>query len=185
MANPQATPENEYPVHLNIQDQILYQRLKWFIRLRWIAVLGVIVATVVAHDILRVIEQSLPLYLMAGVLALFNFLAFLSLQRRIKTRDFASLRKLAHIQIGGDLVFLTLLLNLSGGIENPFLLFYVFQVVISGILLTPRESFKVSLVAVLLFTGMVFLEQVNLIPHHHLKCYPHGAFIYLPEGGNT
>src|SRR5579863_2658129 len=98
----------------------LAQRIRWFIRLRWLAIAGILVAAGVA----AVLEPSISwiqLCGLAGLLGGFNVL-FAALSRR----------GLAPVpftwwQIATDLTVLTLALHVSGGVENPFAFFYVFH----------------------------------------------------------
>ena len=68
----------------------------------------------------------------------------------------------------GDLVVLTVLLNLSGGVENPLLFIYVIHVIIASLLFKGREIFPIAWLASLPVHGQVAGEHFGLIPHHHL-----------------
>jgi signal transduction histidine kinase len=72
------------------------------------------------------------------------------------------------IQMVGDLVVLTILLNLSGGIENPLVFSYVIHVIIASLLFKGRGIFHIACLACVLFTAMVAGEHFGWLPHHHL-----------------
>jgi signal transduction histidine kinase len=72
-------------------------------------------------------------------------------------------------QISADLLILTVLLHFSGGIENPFVFFFIFHMIIASILLSVRESYIQATFAVLLFGLLISLEYLQTIPHHCLR----------------
>jgi signal transduction histidine kinase len=75
---------------------------------------------------------------------------------------------LLKLQMVGDLVVLTILLNLSGGIENPLIFSYVIHVIIASLLFKGREIFQIAWLAIFLFTADVVGEYFGILPHHHL-----------------
>jgi len=103
----------------------------------------------------------------AGVLLLLNLIYVLRSASTPPT-DIAAEIRLMKIQMVGDLFVLTVLLNLSGGVENPLLFIYVIHVIIASLLFKGREIFQIAWLAIVLFTAMVAGEYFQLIPHHHL-----------------
>jgi PAS domain S-box-containing protein len=69
-----------------------------------------------------------------------------------------SLRFFAVIQIEIDLLVLTTVLFYSGGVVNPFFLFYVFHVIIATIILPRNLSFGVGMTSILLFGALAANE---------------------------
>ena len=69
-----------------------------------------------------------------------------------------------------DLVLLTLLLYFAGGALNPFHFFYIFHIIITSILISPRDSYLQAGWAVILFVTLVFLTASPGIPYFPL--YP-------------
>jgi signal transduction histidine kinase len=67
---------------------------------------------------------------------------------------------LAMIQVEADLVILTAVLLFSGGVANPFFLFYIFHVIIATIILPKNISFTVGLTAILLF-GLLAINELS------------------------
>jgi signal transduction histidine kinase len=61
------------------------------------------------------------------------------------------------------------MLHFSGGIENPCVIFFIFHMVISSILLSTKESYLQATLAVGLITLLALLEYKNLIPHYCLS----------------
>lgn len=149
---------------LNIQ--MLHERLNWSIRLRWFAILGYFCATGIAWLSDLKINYYLVWYLLLG-LAVINLLYF-TVIKIWKDFSFRSEVFILHIHILVDLVFLVFILHYSGGIENPAFLFYIFHVVLTGILFTRYQSILYAVLVILLFSGMVLLESHRIISHDTL-----------------
>ena len=145
----------------------LRARLDWFNKLRWGAAAGVLAVVLIAGVGLKVPIEVRGLLLTGAVLLLLNTAYFLR-SRRFKAVDIAIELRLVKVQMVGDLVTLTVLLNLSGGVENPLLFLYVIHVIIASLLFKGREIFQIAWLAIFLFTAEVFGEYSDLLPHHHL-----------------
>ncbi len=155
----------------------LIKRAFWLIRLRWVAILGTASVIVVAHCFLSITLQVIPLAIVVGVLVLENTLC-LGLLRRLSTgavaRTLVYVRRIVHFQISMDLILLTVLLHYSGGIENPFVVYFVFHMAIAAILMPPRECYLQATLAVGLLILMSLLEYQGIIGHHHLDGFLSG-----------
>jgi len=139
----------------------LAERIRWFIRLRWLAIAGILIAAGVVGS-LRLDISWRQLLGLAGLLAALNA-AYAALSRRnIPPLPFT------WWQIVADLTVLTLALHVSGGIENPFAFFYVFHVIIAAILLPRRVSYLVAALATMFFLALATVEHLGWIPHAHL-----------------
>ncbi len=147
----------------------LIERLYWLIRLRWVAASGVFLTVAVVSHIFKLYLPSAALYTTAIILAAYN-LAFLLLLRSIKNNPpIAIINRIANAQISLDLFSLAVLIHFSGGIENPFLFYFIFHMIIASILLDRRNSFLQATFAVLLFCIVVTLEYFGILHHYCLK----------------
>lgn len=156
------------PVYQNIR---LVRGAHWLIQLRWLAIVGVVVANVVSSNVLNVQVAERSIYAVAALLALYNagMLVGIKYVTRGGARESNRLVTLSiDVQILLDLVALTALLHFSGGIENPFLFFFVFHMCIASILLSVRESYLHATLAILLFGLMVTMEEEGLVAHYCL-----------------
>jgi signal transduction histidine kinase len=147
-----------------VSTESLRRRLDWFNRLRWGAAASILVCVMVAGKIL---DYELPLRLLfmtVGVLAVLNLLYVLR-NRKQKPDNFRAEIRLVKLQMLGDLVVLTVILNLTGGIENPFLYLYVIHVFIASLLFKGREVWHITFLAIGLFTTEVLLEYAGVLPH--------------------
>ncbi|MHC4571849.1 MAG: sensor histidine kinase [Planctomycetota bacterium] len=154
------------------QNARLVQRAYWLIKLRWIAVVCVAVGTYLFGNVLGITLQDFALYGIAILLALYNTTVLILLGHFTKGADevpSTAVRKIINFQISADLLILTVLLHFSGGIENPFVFYFIFHMIIASILLSVRVSYLQATFAVSLFGLLVLLEYLQLIPHHCLK----------------
>ncbi|MHC4236697.1 MAG: sensor histidine kinase [Planctomycetota bacterium] len=156
------------------QDNRLERRASWLIRLRWVAVLGLCITTFVTDKVLLVGLCIIPIYIIAGCLTLYNMIVLLLLNLAKKNHSlnglpWLTIRKIINFQMSADLLVLTLLFHFSGGIENPFVIYYVFHMIIASILLSVWESYLQATFASGLLFLLVLLEYHGMIPHHCLK----------------
>jgi signal transduction histidine kinase len=173
----------------------LAERIGWLIRLRWIAVIGVVCTLEVAHRVLGIALPLGPLYGVTAILALYNLvLTFVAkgLQRAQRTgsdhrpgavshavlrvlwgmqldREAPEAAALANIQISIDLFLLAMLLHFSGGIENPFIIFFIFHIIIGSILLSPRATFVQATLGFVLISSVSYGECFGLLEHYPLR----------------
>ncbi|MGE5280113.1 MAG: ATP-binding protein [Deltaproteobacteria bacterium] len=158
----------------------LVERLFWLVRLRWVAVLGVLGTLLLAGRALRMPLPFPPLCFVAVFLAVCNLAYIVTLKRfgsvcrRFESApaqggSFGIINGIANAQITLDLLALGALIHLSGGIENPFIFYSIFHMIIASILLSRRESFFQATFAVALFTAVVALEYFGILPHYYLK----------------
>lgn len=139
--------------------EALVEQILWLIRLRWIAVAGMIVAALLASRVFTVLTDVVPIYGCAAALLISNILYFLAATKKPEQagpRDLV----LGMIQVELDLFILTAVLHYSGGVVNPFFLFYIFHVIIAAIILPRNLSFCVGLTAILLF-GLLEVNELS------------------------
>jgi len=144
---------------------ILFSRISWSIRLRWLAVSGYFVATLISSYTL---DLKLPydiIWVLLGTLLLINLIYYVVL-KLVKEFTFTGELLFLQTHIIIDLLFLSLLLHYSGGIENPVFLFYVFHVVMSSIIFPGMIPAFVATFVVLLLSLLVYLEYNGIIPHY-------------------
>ncbi len=147
----------------------LFERSFWLIRLRWIAIAGVILTAIFVGRILKLPLPILPLCIIAAILAVYNLIATILLARLRKQgplNRFLVINNLANLQISLDLSCLAALIHFSGGIENPFLFYFIFHMIIASVLLSRRAAFLQASFAVALFLLMVALEYTHTLRHY-------------------
>lgn len=145
----------------SIITEELKERLNWLIRLRWIGIIGVLIATHVFREIAFLSFSLIPVYGILGFVTLYNL--YFRWRLRLPEED---LQRLALIQIFLDQFTLALAMYFSGGCDSPFIYFFIFHVVISGIILPWRYTFAIAGLAIF-FPGLVMgLKHWGILPHY-------------------
>lgn len=148
-----------------LHEQAIVGRVSWLIRMRWLAVLGLSVSALVAGEGFPVTLPDFSVYALLGFAAfigLYNLIFLLRLRQVSRFLDtnpakvLRCMQRLTHLQIIADLVCLTIILDLAGGLINPLCLFMIFHIAIAGIILHRIQAFRVALLAscLLLVMGM-------------------------------
>jgi signal transduction histidine kinase len=149
----------------------LKERIEWLIQVRWYFAIGLLALISVANVL---IPATLPMPVLLGItagIAAYNCL-FLWYARRLEHSDPPAPERrywrFTHAQIVLDLLVLTAVLHYTGGVENPFYLFYIFHITTASILLRRRYSFFYAALATALYSALVLAEYFQVIPHIHL-----------------
>lgn len=145
-------------------------RVYWLIKLRWLAAAAFIGILATASQIFHVQLRLRELSLIAGLIIVLN-VAFLVAYRALRVAEDRTERKarlLTNVQITADLAVLAAIIHYSGGVDNPFAFYFIFHVIVSGALLSPKEAWLQAGIATLLFCGVAVLEYTGLLAHHHL-----------------
>ncbi len=155
------------------EETALLRRLHYSITFRWMAVSGVVVVTLLAGHVFHIGFPTTPVYLIAACIAAYNLLFQFWIKRFVPEEGFSDLisraRKFATVESAVDLVALSVLLHFTGGIENPFLFYFIFHIIGATLLLPYQTVYRLATLAVLLFGSLVGLEYFAVIPHVHLE----------------
>lgn len=144
-----------------LEEQELKERLRWLVRLRWTGIVGVLVATHIVRELAFLNFSLIPVYGVLGFAALYN----LYFSYRLKMPELNMSRE-ALSQILLDQVTLSLAVYFSGGCDSPFIYFFIFHVVISGIILRWQAVLFISLLAVLFPAAVMGAKHFGLLPHY-------------------
>ena len=192
-SGPELTPE----------ETALIFRIGVFVKGRWIAAGGVVIAALLATQVFNISFPLPPVLIICCAMAVYNLLLFLqarslkaeasgsrqgldvALRRWLRLPKVSSpliekARATGNIHVTLDLIALTALLHFTGGIENPFIFYFVFHVIIAGILLHYRVAYVLATFAIFLATLLVGLEYFGVIPHVHLEGFT-SATMYKQE----
>ena len=137
--------------------------------LRWIAIAWVSIVTFIASNIQDILTEDIELYITTCALAIVNIISLVLLKQIKKTKKgdlIRHVKKIINFQITSDLVALTFLLHYSGGIENPFIISYIFHMVMASILLSKWESYIQTTLALIFLSLLAYFEYTGMIPHH-------------------
>lgn len=167
------------PVHLGTSA--------WLLRLRWFAVFGQLVTVVVAVFVVGVDVPWLPLLGLIAVTAITNacygvWLRGAKQPGETTHVEIAEADKIATTLMMVDLVTLTAMLSLSGGIDNPFSLFYFVNLAVGGVILRPRWAWALTALAIigsglLIATSVPMQGVARSEMHHGSRLYFIGLFV--------
>ena len=152
---------DETPFFMNTR-----QRFHWLISLRWIVILMAGAAVILSIQVLGFLprESGPPLLATFLGLVMFNFLLVMLVERWPVMENFI------FFQLVIDLLFLTLFISFSGGVENPFFLLYTVHPILGSILLRRRDAMGLTAVTAVIFLMMVGSQYLGFFPHF---CYHH------------
>lgn len=154
------------------EEATLLRRVQYLIDFRWIAVAGVAGVALFAKLVLGIGFPLLIVLAIALAIGLYN-LGLMLYARRALERAGPGLipraRRFILFQSALDLLAFTAIFRFSGGIENPFILYYIFHIIIAGVLLPYRAAYLVTTLAAALISALAGLEYFEVIPHYHLE----------------
>ena len=146
----------------------LIKRIRWLVNLRWIAITGVLLTVSIASWGLHIIDNPTPLYIIAALMTLYNFESQIY-PKHLTEKPLVSIQWHAGRHIILDLFSLTALLHFSGGVENPFIFYFIFHLVIASILLSKKVSYILATLNTILLSALILLEYYHILPHFHLQ----------------
>ena len=151
--------------HVNTSGQL---RRNTLVLLRWGAIFGQSAALLIVSQVLGFNFPIVPCIIIVGLSVFVNAIVTVSfeLDRHVGDRE-------AGLQLGFDLLQLSALLWLTGGMANPFALMFLAPVVTSATTLNKNVIFSLGFLA----TGLSFALIFNSQP---LPWDPAGSFV-LPE----
>lgn len=156
-------------------------RLQTLVLLRWIAIIGQLLAILFVHFGLNFRLPLLPGLTVVGISALLNVVLFMVYPTAKRLTEAGAAGYLAF-----DLLQLCALLFLTGGVENPFSLLILVPVTVSATILTLRATILLSLLAFILAGLLTFyhypLPWIETAAMQLPLTYQWGAFIALTLG---
>ncbi len=145
--------------------------LRVFLTVRWITVLGILAATLVASRIFDIEFPTVPAYGVCAFVALCN-LALLfqvrSLRKMPTGLAIHRARIYGTIHLLLDLAAFAVLLHFTGGIENPFIFYFVLHIIGASIILHYTSVYLLATSVIVMLSLLVGLEYAGVIPHVNL-----------------
>ena len=165
------TPEGKAPDaegrRRTLAEQELVNSLGWLVAMRWVAGVGVLLAAFVASRVLRLPIPEFALYGVGLFILAYNagLRWWLGQLGRTLPDSTHACAVFARAQIGLDWLAITVLTALSGGIESPVIIFFLFHISIAALLLPHAHAFLYVALAPALVSLVVSLEYTGMIPH--------------------
>lgn len=131
----------------------------WLLRLRWFAVTGQLITITLAG---RITGWEIPFYRLVALVAVTagsNLLFWVWLSRGgDRPGDRSGVRTIEWSLMAIDLMLLTAMLELSGGVDNPFCFFYFVNVAVGAVVLDVAAAWSLALLA---FAGFASLHLAS------------------------
>ena len=125
----------------NPEEAAIRMWLRVFVTVRWITILGIIVATLIASKVFHIGFPTTSAYGICVFVALCNLVLMYqsrSLERMQTGLLIHRARTYGTIHLLLDLVAFIVLLHFTGGIENPFVFYFVLHIIGASIMLHYR-----------------------------------------------
>jgi len=132
-------------------DERIAINVRGVVALRWVAVVGQLLTILMVHFVMGVELPLGPLLAVIGGTAALNaflMIAYRSWPPRMRDPLFHPWQHAVGVSMLCDLVALTALLYLTGGMANPFSLFYFVNIVLAAVLLPRSWVWGLTLLAV-------------------------------------
>lgn len=158
-------PEHDATPALTLEE--LFDRLGWFVAIRWFAGVGALALVLIGWHGFEVRIPLWPVVLTVAVLFAYNAV-FFNLVRYANRHEQISagfINGCANGQIICDLITLAVLMHFTGGIENPFIVFFVCPMVIAAELLPNRVAYLHAVLGALLLNLVAWAEYSHWLPH--------------------
>jgi len=154
-----------------LTERVLFGRLGWFVEVRWLAGGLALVFMALAWHVFKVRFSAVPAATV--VFALFFYNAFFSLcarmlyqSERVSTRW---VRAMAHGQVVCDLVAVAALVHYIGGVENHFVLLFVFPMIVASEFFAKRTAYVYATLAAVLVNAIGWGEYAYPGAHDSLR----------------
>lgn len=133
----------------------------WLLKLRWAAIAGQILLLATSEPVFGV---PLPMAPVLGVIAIgtVSNLACLAWSRRSKRIPEWGMA----VPMALDLVMLTWMLTLAGGVSNPFTVLYLVSVALAGLVFQSRWTWALVVLSLLCF-GALYLAATPIVVDRH------------------
>ncbi len=145
--------------------------LRVFITVRWITVLGILAATLLASRVFDIEFPTVAAYGVSAFVALCNLLLLFQARSLGKTPTSLAIHRAriyGTIHLLLDLAAFAVLLHFTGGIENPFIFYFVLHIIGASIILHYTSVYLLATSVIVMVSLLVGLEYAGVIPHVNL-----------------
>lgn len=147
-----------------LASDLILDRNRWLIRIRWIYTFFILVFFVVHTTILNEIYVEFRTFLLILVLSVLGnliFFAYLMRWQKPEIRERRKLTILASLQLDFDFVILFLFVFFSRGFKSPVIVLFIFYIMVSTIVIGLKKSLLATAAIIILITA-VFFKDVGL-----------------------
>lgn len=137
---------------------ILKRHVLWFILFRLIIVTSLVISAVIIQYSTAIFLPLNPFYY---VILLFYFFSFVYFLLYLWGKNY---NPQVYLQILFDLLLITALVYISGGLRGSFYFLYIFEIIAASIILSSRASFLTAALSAIFFGLLVEGMYFRLIP---------------------
>jgi two-component system sensor histidine kinase RegB len=156
-------------------------RLRTLVLLRWLAVVGQLIAVLTTTFWLHIAIPLTACLVVIGASAFLNAALTVMLPRRHLALDWEAAAQLAF-----DIVQLTILLGLTGGLDNPFCLLLIAPTTVAAATLPTKQAFWIMGLAMLAASTLALVDTPLLLiaghPLHQPWLYRTGVWVGTEVG---
>lgn len=158
---------------------VILGKIKWLMSLRLVIAtfsLGTAALVQITTGKPYLDPQLAALYVIIGLIYTLNLLYAFILKKAKPLRTFA------YLQIAVDLLFISALINVTGGVGSAFALFYYFAIIAASIILYRRGGIIVASASSFLYAFIAVLETYKIVEPLELVVkseLTHGASIFF------
>jgi signal transduction histidine kinase len=178
--------DTEAEPEYNPEEAAIRMWLRVFVTIRWITILGIIAATFVASRIFDIQFPTSAAYGICAFVALCNLVLLFQNRGLGEMKAGLVLRKArtyGTIHLLLDLVAFAVLIHFTGGIENPFIFYFVLHIIGASIMLHYKTVYLLATSVIAMVVLLVGLEYGGVIPHFNLAgfasptLYKEGSYV--------
>ncbi len=136
----------------------LRRKLKWLMGIR-VAIVTLTLGVSIYFQIGKS-AQSIPAYYSLIIATYLLTIVYSLLINRLK-----DMTPFAYLQLGGDILFETALVAITGGVESPFSLLYIISITAASGLLSRKGGLVAASAAGILYGGIVDLQYYRTLYH--------------------
>ncbi len=160
--------------------------LRVFVTVRWTTILGILAATFIASRVFDIEFPTTPVYGVCAFIVLCNLVLLFqsrSLRKMPTSLAIRRARIYGTIHLLLDLAAFAVLLHFSGGIENPFVFYFVLHIIGASIILHYTSVYLLATSVIVMVSLLVGLEYAGVTSHINLAgfadpgLYREGSYI--------
>ena len=144
-------------------------KVGWWIALRWILLGVTIIATLTCNALIHLNLPAASIFFLCIPVALLNtlFHYHFFLLKKATFLNTKVVDKSTYLQFGVDWIFIAFLFHYTGGIASPLLFYFLFHVILSGVLLERWAYFTYTTLIAVTITVLAFLELLGYLHHFY------------------
>jgi diguanylate cyclase (GGDEF)-like protein len=151
-----------------LATDLIIGKNRWLTRIRWLYTNFILIFFIAYNYITGSASiHYRDMILIVALSIIGNIIFTFALNRHVKLSseevNRETLSSLASIQLDFDLVILSLLVFLSGGIESPIIVLFVFYIMVSTFLIYHKKAFKNTVTAMILVVVIFFANEGLMI----------------------